>query len=136
MTQAATQRTALVVVAVIFVSALAAVVLSFLFAPEGADTAAVIGPILGGVPATIAAVALLVQVRNVDAKVDRVADDTYRLTNGLLDAKLRAGFADVAPHLVHPSAHAQVEEDRRVRDSAHEEQEPPGTLGDGDPHRP
>lgn len=134
---------ALTVVAIVFVVTVVAVVAAFLFAPEDADAAQVIGPLLGTLAPTIAAVALLVQVKDVkdqqvatDAKVDRVADDTYRLTNGLLDAKLRAGFADVAPHLVHPDAEAQVEEDRRVRDAAHVEQEPAGTMAEGDPHRP
>lgn len=137
MTQAKTARTALVVVAVIFVTSVVAVVLAFIFAPPGADLSVVVGPVLGSVPATIAAVALLVQVRNVDAKVDRVADDTYRLTNGLLDAKVRAAFGDVAhPSFIRHDAHDLLDEDRRVRDEAHKEQEPPGTMADGDPHRP
>jgi hypothetical protein len=118
---------ALVVVAVVFCVTMLSVVLSFLFAPEGSDAAVVIGPLLGTLAPTIAAVALLVQVRDVKdaqaataAKVDRVAQDTHDLTNGLLDSKVRAGFADVAPHLVHPEARPLVEDDRLTRSRAHE----------------
>lgn len=127
---------ALAVVGLVFTVTVLGVVAAFLFAPPGTDAAMVIGPLLGTLAPTIAAIAVLVQVRGVDAKVDRVADDTYRLTNGLLDAKVRAGFADVAPHLVHPEADALVAEDRLTRARAKAESEPPGTPASGDPHRP
>lgn len=111
---------ALVVVCVVFCFTLLAVLLAFLFAPAGSDATQVIGPVLGTLAPTIAAVALLVQVNKVDAKVERVAEDTYRLTNGLLDAKVRAGVADVIKdEHIDPEAKALLVEDRRVRDQQH-----------------
>lgn len=134
MTNASKSTTAaLVIVAVVFTVTMLSVVLSFLFAPAGSNSADVIGPLLGTLAPTIGAIALLVQMRDVkasqqatEAKVDKVAQDTHELTNGLLDSKVRAGFADVAPHLVHPSAADLIDEDRATRDRAHE---------DGNPHR-
>ena len=115
---------ALVVVAVVFVVTVVSVLLAFLFAPEGRDLSLVIGPLLGTLAPTIAAVALLVQVRGVQADVSQVRQDTHALTNGLLDSKVRAGVADVIrdEHL-DPEAVALIHEDRAVRDRAHDDSE-------------
>ena len=112
---------ALVVVAVVFVVTVVSVLLAFLFAPADRDLTLVIGPLLGTLAPTIAAVALLVQVRGVQADVSQVRQDTHALTNGLLDSKVRAGVADVIrdEHL-DPEAVALIDEDRAVRDRAHE----------------
>lgn len=142
---------ALIVVCVVFCVTLSAVLIAFLFAPEGSNADAIVGPLLGTLAPTIAAVALLVQVKDVKdaqavtaAKVDQVATDTYRLTNGLLDAKVRAGVADVIrPEHIDPAAENQLVNDRRVRDEVHY----PGPSDrpaspwrdvpdDRDPHRP
>lgn len=108
---------ALVVVAVVFCVTVLSVLLAFLFAPEGRDLTLVIGPLLGTLAPTIAAVALLVQVRGVQADVSQVREDTHALTNGLLDSKVRAGVADVIrdEHL-DPEAVQLIHEDRAVRD--------------------
>lgn len=113
---------ALVVVAVVFVVTVVSVLLAFLFAPAERDLSLVIGPLLGTLAPTIAAVALLVQVRGVQADVSQVRQDTYALTNGLLDSKVRAGVADVIrdEHL-DPDADALIREDRAVRDRAHDD---------------
>lgn len=113
---------ALVVVAVVFCVTVLSVLLAFLFAPEGRDLTLVVGPLLGTLAPTIAAVALLVQVRGVQADVQQVREDTHALTNGLLDSKVRAGVADVIrdEHL-DPEAVALISEDRAVRDRAHTE---------------
>lgn len=112
---------ALVVVAIVFCVTVLSVLLAFLFAPEGRDLQLVIGPLLGTLAPTIAAVALLVQVRGVQADVAQVREDTHALTNGLLDSKVRAGVADVIrdEHL-DPEAEALIAEDRSVRERAHE----------------
>ena len=112
---------ALVVVAVVFVVTVVSVLLAFLFAPEGRDLSLVIGPLLGTLAPTIAAVALLVQVRGVQADVSQVRQDTHALTNGLLDSKVRAGVADVIrdEHL-DPAASTMLTEDRAVRGRAHD----------------
>ena len=120
--QRVSSTAALVVVAIVFVVTLLSVLAAFLFAPEGRDLTLVIGPLLGTLAPTIAAVALLVQVRGVQADVSQVRQDTHALTNGLLDSKVRAGVADVVrdEHL-DPSARALVENDRAVRDRTHNE---------------
>lgn len=111
---------ALVVVAIVFVVTVLSVLLAFLFAPAERDLTLVIGPLLGTLAPTIAAVALLVQVRGVQADVQQVRQDTHALTNGLLDSKIRAGFADVAhPAFVRPDAHEQIQQDRVTRAANH-----------------
>ena len=114
--------TALVVVAIVFVVTVVCVLLAFLFAPAERDLSLVIGPLLGTLAPTIAAVALLVQVRGVQADVSQVRQDTHALTNGLLDSKVRAGVADVIrdEHL-DPEAVALIRDDRAVRERAHNE---------------
>lgn len=123
---------ALIVVAIVFCVTVLAVLAAFLFAPEGRDLTLVIGPLLGTLAPTIAAVALLMNLNKVDAKVEEVRQDTYRLTNGLLDAKVRAGVADVVKdeHL-DPGAVALIAQDRKVRDMQHS-----GEPSEADPHRP
>lgn len=112
---------ALVVVAVVFCVTVLSVLLAFLFAPEGRDLTLVIGPLLGTLAPTIAAVALLVQVRGVQADVQQVRQDTHALTNGLLDSKVRAGVAEtIHPDLLHPEIGDTIAEDLRVRDLAHD----------------
>lgn len=125
-----TSVAALVVVAVVFCVTVLSVLLAFLFAPEGRDLTLVIGPLLGTLAPTIAAVALLVQVRGVQADVQQVRSDTHALTNGLLDSKVRAGVADVVrdEHL-DPGAAALIDRDRAVRRRAHTDVD---DLADGD----
>ena len=107
---------ALIVVAVVFVVTVVSVLLAFLFAPAERDVALVIAPLLGTLAPTIAAVALLVQVRGVQADVQQVRQDTHALTNGLLDSKVRAGVAEVIrPDLHRPGIAPVVEDDKRVR---------------------
>lgn len=111
---------ALIVVAIVFVVTVVCVLIAFLFAPAERDISLVIGPLLGTLAPTIAAVALLVQVRGVQADVAQVRQDTHALTNGLLDSKVRAGVADVIKdeHL-DPDAVALIVDDRAVRDRNH-----------------
>lgn len=119
---------ALVVVAIIFVVTVQAVLLAFLFAPEGRDLTLVIGPLLALIPSTIAAIALLQQMGSVksvqaeqSAKLDKVAKDTHDLTNGLLDSKVRAGVADVIrPQHIDPEAQQLLELDRAARARSHD----------------
>lgn len=107
-------------VVIVFCFTLACAAAMFIAAPDGANTGSLITILLGPLAPTIGTLALLVKVSGTDAKVDQVAQDTYRLTNGLLDAKVRAGVADVvAPELLREDAHAQVALDRQVRDQVH-----------------
>lgn len=55
------------------------------------------------------------------AKLDKVERQVDDLTNGLMDAKIRSGVADVLPnHLVDPAALEQLEADRQRRRGATE----------------
>jgi hypothetical protein len=113
---------ALVVVAIVFCVTVLSVLLAFLFAPAERDLTLVIGPLLGTLAPTIAAVALLVQVRGVQADVAQVRQDTHALTNGLLDSKVRAGVSEVIrDDLIDPQAHHLITRDKSVRSEAHDD---------------
>lgn len=107
-------------VVVVFCFTIAACVAIFVAAPDGANTGSLVTILLSSVAQVIGVLALLIKVSGTDAKVDQVAQDTYRLTNGLLDAKVRAGVADVVdPSLLREDAHVQVALDRQVRSQVH-----------------
>lgn len=109
-------NTALVagIVAVVL-AALTAATAVYIFAPDDAD----IAPLIGLVGPTVATLAVLGKVNSVGTQLDRVDQRTEDLTNGLMDAKLRAGVADVlAPHNIDPAALNQLEADRARRDLA------------------
>ncbi len=94
---------------------LAAVVVLVTFAPAGEDRRIVVLQVLGMLAPTLAVLVTLQQVGRVESRVRDVARDTHDLTNGLLDAKVRSGVADVLhPNLMDPESADQVEEDRRV----------------------
>lgn len=109
---------------VVFCFVVAACVAVFIAAPEGANTGSLVAILIGSLAPTLASLGVL-------AKVNKVADDTHALTNGLLDAKVRAGFADVAhPSFIRPEARDQIARDRVTRADAHtDEQDTPPTVG-------
>lgn len=129
--QKSSTNVALVAVCVVFCFTLACVVAVFALAPDGANTIALVGSLLGTLAPTIAAVAVLVQIKGVAVtqaeqgeRIERVASDTYALTNGLLDSKVRAGVADVIrDDLLDPNAPATVAEDKRAIADHHDENE-------------
>lgn len=54
------------------------------------------------------------------AKVDKIGQQVDDLSNGKMDAKIRAGVSDVlANHLIDPAAVHQLEADRARRDEGH-----------------
>lgn len=114
-----------IVGAAVFCFVIAAVVAVFVAAPDGAETGSLITLLIGQVAPTLVALGVLAKVNQTDAKVERVADDTYRLTNGLLDAKVRAAIADTTPeHMLDPDyVEGQMNSDRRIR-REQEEREP------------
>lgn len=127
--QKSSTNVALIVVAIVFSVTLAAAVIVFAVAPEGSNTVTLIGALLGTLAPTIAALAVLVQVKAVAVtqaqhgeRIDRVAEDTYALTNGLLDSKVRAGVADVMrDDLLDPAAEPLVDADKRAIAEHHDE---------------
>lgn len=117
---------------VVFCFVVAACVAVFIAAPEGANTGSLVAILIGSLAPTLASLGVLAKVNGTEAKVDQVAQDTYRLTNGLLDAKVRAGMADVLPdHLIDPDAHEQIKADRLVRGEQH--LAPEDRHAEGDP---
>ena len=112
-----------IVGAAVFCFVIAAVVAVFIAAPEGANTGSLITTLVGQIAPTLVALGVLAKVNSTEAKVEQVADDTYRLTNGLLDAKARAAIADTMPeHLLDPDyVEGQMHRDRRIRDQQHNE---------------
>lgn len=111
---------------VVFCFTIAACVAVFWAAPEGANTGSLITILLGALANVLGILALFIRQAGTDAKVDAVAAQTTALTNGLLDSKNRAAIGDVVnPAFLKPEAHALIEEDRRIRDSAHTDPTPP-----------
>ena len=107
-------------VVVVFCFTIAACVAIFVAAPEGANTGSLVTILLSSVAQVVGVLALLVKVSGTDAKVDQVAQDTYRLTNGLLDSKVRAALSDtVHPDFIRDDATDMLQNDRRVRDEQH-----------------
>lgn len=81
-------------------------------APADADLGLLVGLLFTGAVQLMASVVALVRTEQVRSTVDELA-------NGKMDAKIRAGVADVLPdHLVDPKARPQVERDRATRDKA------------------
>lgn len=88
-----TARTIILGIVVVVVATVLAAAAVLIFAPDGAD----IAPLVGMVGPTVAALGALYAARQVDAKVERVEQTTEELANGTMDAKIRAGIADVIP---------------------------------------
>lgn len=104
-------------VVVIVCFTMASCVALFVAAPEGANTGSLITILLGNLAPTLAVLALLAKQQQTDQKVDTIGQTTHRLANGLLDAKIRAGVADVLdPAYIDETAVQQLATDRAHRD--------------------
>jgi hypothetical protein len=89
-------------------------------AVESSAAAALVASLLGNLSALAAVLVNLQRTANVESTVNDVARDTHDLRNGLLDAKVRSGVADVLPdHLVDPAASHQLRQDRARIEEAH-----------------
>lgn len=85
---------------------------------DGARSTTLIGLVAAPLTTGLGVLVVLGKVQNVERQVSEVKDHTYDLTNGLLDAKVRAAIGDIlAPHLLDDDAREQLEADRAVRDS-------------------
>lgn len=100
-------------VVVLFVVTVAAVVVLQVAAsdPDAATTA--MTALLAALPTTVAVLANMHRTNGVAETVGQVQEDTSRLVNGLMDAKVRTGVADVLdPELIDVEAHEQLAADR------------------------
>jgi len=96
------------VIALCFV--VAAVVVLVLFLPPDRDAMPYVALLMSTVGTTVAGILALMKLQGVD---DKVTD----LTNGVMDAKIRAGVADVLPDSsLDPGAADQIRDDRARRD--------------------
>lgn len=110
-----TMRTLVWAVVALVTVTLGSVVALVVLAPPEVDRQGLVVQVLGVIAPTLAVLVTLRQVSQVQGQVDRVAQDTHDLTNGLLDRKVRSGVAEVLhPNLLDPSSAAQVAEDRQV----------------------
>ncbi|HEY0701066.1 MAG TPA: hypothetical protein VGD43_25045 [Micromonospora sp.] len=104
-----------VVIAVVFCFTIAGVVTIALAGRD--DQESTITILVGLLAPTIASLVTLSKTAGVAARVEKVASDTDDLTNGLMDAKIRAAVADVLPdHQLDPEAAGQIADDRERRD--------------------
>lgn len=100
-----------VIAAAMFASiTMLAVALIVAFAPADADLGLLIGLLVtaaGNLVATIVTV----------GRTDQIKGTVDDLANGKMDAKIRAGVADVLKdHLIDPTTREQIAQDRIVRD--------------------
>jgi HAMP domain-containing protein len=106
-----TSNVAIIATATVASIALVAVVALVASAPKDSDVGLLIGVLITGAGGMITSILTLGRTQQIQGTVDELA-------NGKMDAKIRAGVADVlADHLVDPKARAQVAQDREVRDS-------------------
>lgn len=100
-----------IVACVMFCFVVSAVVVIAIAVPEGGNPGSLIALLLGAFASTIPALATLAKVGGVEKRVED-------LSNGLMDSKVRAGVADVvADHLIDPTVHARLVDDRARRDA-------------------
>lgn len=118
-----TARTVILAIVILFSVTLVAVTLLTLFTKDPESNTALVASLFGNLGAIAAVLVNLQRTASVEEKVDTVGQQTSDLVNGLLDAKVRAGVADVMhPDLIDPDAHAQLHADRAKRtayDDAH-----------------
>lgn len=106
--------TALIIsVAVVACVAIASVALILVTLEKSELPEGWLGMFLGFLGTTMVAVISL-------AKIDKIGQQVDDLANGKMDAKIRAGVADVlGDHLIDPAATQQLEADRARRDEGH-----------------
>lgn len=108
------------IVALVLGTLTCVVLLAVLAPPDRLDGLVI--QVIGVIAPTLAILATVQQVKNVGERVDKVAEDTHALSNGLLDAKVRSGVAEVLPdHLVDPVYNDGPREADEAAREAHDE---------------
>jgi hypothetical protein len=103
-------------VVIVFVVTILSVTAIAISIEDGARASTMIGLILAPLTTVLGILAVFGKVSNLETRMGDVQSDTRDLTNGLLDAKVRAAVADViGPELVHEEAREQVALDRERR---------------------
>lgn len=118
-----TTRTIVWAIVCLFSVTMGATVALFLVADNPTMAATMVTSLLGSLGTIAAVLVTLQKTAQVSARVDQVAGTmdtvdgrTHDLVNGLLDAKVRAGVAEVLhPDLVDPAVLAQVDADKATR---------------------
>lgn len=115
-----TTNAVLLAIAACFVTVVVACTVVYVVDSE--TSAGFITPILGFTGTTLALVAGLATVARKQTETKEQLDDvkqtTDYLANGGLDAKIRAGLADLLPdHMIKPGVEDQLEQDRATREA-------------------
>lgn len=103
-------------VVVLLVALMATVVALGIAIEDGSRAATLIGLVIPLVGLAVPGLLALVKLNDVQATMTKVAGHTTDLTNGLLDAKVRAAVADVMSDVIDPDAREQIATDRARRD--------------------
>lgn len=109
----------LITVGAVFTAVMFAIVALVIFAPPQADTTTLIPVILTGMTNLIIAAGALAKANAAASTAADINGTVKELANGGMDAKIRAGFADVAAdHMVKSdtATQQQLEADRQRRD--------------------
>lgn len=103
-------------VVVMFCFVVAAVTGLTILAPDGSDVGAITTALLGSLATAVPVLVTLVKVQSMDGKQTATDEKVDYLANGGMDAKIRAGIADVVKaELLKPDAADQLETDRAHR---------------------
>lgn len=103
---------------VVFATTLGAIVALSFAVEDGARLESLVGLILPAAGTLLIGFLALDRVAKVDEKIDRVEKHTTDLTNGLMDAKMRAAVADTVKDMyLDPGAEQQLVADRQRRDA-------------------
>lgn len=109
-------------IVVLFIATLASVILLVWLVGVEASTA-LVASLVANLGTIVAVLANFQRTGVVEGKVDQVAADAHDLVNGLLDAKVRAGVAEVlVPHMVDPEAAHQLRQDRARVEQARDDE--------------
>lgn len=109
-------------VCVVFVVTLGAAVAVTSAVEDGARASSLVSMILPVGGTALLALLALFKIGEVQQVAEEVRAHTVDLTNGKMDAKIRAGVADVlADALIDPQAYPLVEQAREIRDRGNAE---------------
>lgn len=105
-------NTLILAISLVACVAIVASVVLVAVAPDGTDPTLLLGGILGPAASLIATLVTLGRLEQTKSTVDDLA-------NGKMDAKIRAGVADVlADHFIDPGAVEQIARDRTRREQS------------------
>lgn len=105
---------------IVALAVVAALVTLVLYAPPETDLVKILGAIAGGMGLLATQVLNYLKTTRVAEVAESTDTKVTELTNGLMDAKIRAAVSEVVqPHLINPDAEGLIEADKARRENGH-----------------